>query len=128
MADRRRTVLLFDDEALPRMAAADLLDDAGFHVVEAISADDALRILERDADSIDVLVTDVHMPGSMNGLGLATEVDRRWPRIVLVVMSGLARYSDRDVPDHGRFVAKPWRLPTMMAAIDAAGGTERPAL
>lgn len=121
MADRRETVLLVDDEALPRMAAADLLDDAGFRVVEASSADEALRLLQGDPEDFDILVTDVHMPGSMDGLALAAEVDRRWPRIVLVVTSGLARYSDRDIPDHGRFVPKPWTIASMVGAIEGAG-------
>lgn len=121
MADRRGTVLLVDDEALLRMTAVDLLDDAGFHVIEAASADEALRLLEGDPGAIDVLVTDVHMPGSMDGIGLAMEVDRRWPRIVLVVTSGLARYSDRDIPDHGRFVPKPWTVVSMVEAIEGAG-------
>jgi CheY-like chemotaxis protein len=121
MSDRRETVLLVGDEALLRMAAADLLDDAGFTVVEAASADETLRVLETDPDAVHVLVTDVHMPGSMDGLGLAAEVDRRWPHVRLIVTSGLARYSDQDIPDSVRFVPKSWHLAAMVGAIHAAG-------
>jgi CheY-like chemotaxis protein len=121
MGAPRRTVLLVDDEDLLRTCAADLLAEAGYHVIEAASADEALGVLQADPDAVHILVTDVHMPGSMDGLGLATEVDRRWPQIALVVASGLAQYTDRDIPDHGRFVRKPWALPVMVQAIEGAG-------
>ncbi len=120
MADRYETVLLVEDEELVRMSGADLLDDAGYRVVEAASADEALRVLEADPNAVHILVTDVHMPGSMDGLGLVQAVDRRWPHVRLVVTSGLARYSSRDIPDHGRFVPKPWRIGTMVEAFQAA--------
>ena len=121
MAGRRETVLLVDDEALLRMNAADLLEEAGYRVIEAASADEALRWLELDASAVDVLMTDVHMPGSMDGIGLAQEVDRRWPHIRLVVTSARAPMSDDDIPDHGRFVAKPWSWPAVARALDDAG-------
>lgn len=123
MEEARETVLLVDDEALVRMGAADMLEEAGFRVIEAASADEALRCLTADPGNIDVLVTDVHMPGALDGMDLAREVDRSWPHIRLVVTSGLARYSDRDIPDHGRFVPKPWILPRMVEAITGAGRT-----
>ncbi len=122
MSDARQTVLLVEEEDLVRASAADLLDDAGFRVVEAADADEALRVLEADADAIQILLTDVHMPGSMDGLGLTAQVDERWPHIGLVVTSGLARYSSRDIPDHGQFVPKPWKMDIMIGAIAAAGG------
>lgn len=122
MSAPHETVLLVADEPLVREATADLLDAAGYHVIQACSADEALRRLEADPHAVQVLVTDVHMPGSMDGMGLARQVDQRWPWIRLVVSSGQACYTNKDIPDHGRFVAKPWRLPTMMRAIDEAGG------
>ena len=61
-------VLLVEDEPLVRMAAADDLQDAGFHVLEAANADVALAVLESCSDDVQVLFTDIDMPGSMNGL------------------------------------------------------------
>ena len=122
MTDAREMVLLVDDETLVRMAAADLLEEAGCRVIEAACADEALQWLTADPGAIEVLVTDVHMPGSMDGLDLArVVVHRQWPWIRLIVVSGLRGYSDRDLPDHGRFVAKPWRIDRMVDAIAWAG-------
>ena len=71
-------ILVVDDDPLVRFVTADHLQDAGFEVVEAPSADGALPLLEA-GDGIAALVTDVQMPGSMNGLELAQIVRRRWP-------------------------------------------------
>ena len=90
------------------MMATDMLEDAGFTVVEAATADAAWTILESRSD-IDVLFTDIEMPGSMNGYALAGPVAERWPHIRLVLTSGRCRPAASDVPDHGRFVPKPYR-------------------
>ena len=115
------TVLLVEDEALVRMLGVDVLEEAGYRVIEAANADVALKVLEADPDAISILVTDVHMPGSMDGEGLARIVDQRWPWIRIIITSGQARLSSEDVPDHGRFVPKPWVVDAMMKAIRSAG-------
>jgi CheY-like chemotaxis protein len=115
------TVLLVEDEALVRMLGVDVLEEAGYRVIEAANADVALKVLEADPDAISILVTDVHMPGSMDGEGLARIVDQRWPWIRIIITSGQARLSSEDVPDHGRFVPKPWVADAMMKAIRSAG-------
>lgn len=63
----RTVVLLVEDEPLVRMTAADELDDAGFRVLEAKNADEALVVLEAHSSEVQVLFTDVNMPGSMDG-------------------------------------------------------------
>jgi CheY-like chemotaxis protein len=88
------TVLLVEDEALVRMLGVDVLEEAGYRVIEAANADVALKVLEADPDAIAILVTDVHMPGSMDGEGLARIVDQRWPWIRVIITSGQARLSD----------------------------------
>ena len=115
------TVLLVEDEALVRMLGVDVLEEAGYRVIEAANADVALKVLEADPDAISILVTDVHMPGSMDGEGLARIVDQRWPWIRIIITSGQARLSSEDVPDHGRFVPKPWVMEATMKAIRTAG-------
>ena len=74
----RPVVLIVEDELLIRMHAVDMIESAGFDVVEAENADEAIAILERRAD-ITVVFTDVNMPGSMDGLKLAAAVRGRWP-------------------------------------------------
>lgn len=99
-------VLVVDDEALLRWHAADMLSSAGYRVVEADDAASALRIMESRAD-VRLLFTDIQMPGR-NGLDLAKEVHQRWPNVLLLVTSGGMRVADEDIPDHGRFVPKPY--------------------
>jgi CheY-like chemotaxis protein len=101
-------VLLVEDEPLVRMAAADDLQDAGFHVLEAANADVALAVLESCSDDVQVLFTDIDMPGSMNGLALAENVQQRWPHISLLISSAYHRPGPEVLPDDGRFVPKPY--------------------
>lgn len=82
-----RRVMVVDDEVLIRLVAADMLHDAGFAVVEACSADEAVTLLATNVH-FDLIVTDVRMPGSMDGLGLLAYVRRRYPTIPVVLTSG----------------------------------------
>jgi CheY-like chemotaxis protein len=111
-------VLIVDDEALLRMHAADLLEDAGYATLEAANADEALRILEQRPE-VRLLFTDIQMPGKLDGLGLAREVHRRWPKILLVVTSGQVRPSEDEIPDNGCFVAKPYAPEDLLTQVDA---------
>ncbi|OHV15389.1 response regulator [Methylorubrum extorquens] len=113
-------VLVVEDEDLVRMMATDMLEDAGFTVLEAASADEAWEILESRSD-IGLLFTDLEMPGSMNGFALAARVAERWPHIRLVITSGRCRPTPRDVPDHGMFVPKPYLAEQVLNAFDKAG-------
>ncbi len=110
-------VLLVEDEPLVRMTAADELDDAGFRVLEAKNADEALVVLEAHSDEVQVLFTDVNMPGSMDGMALAERVYQRWPHVLLLISSGYARPHPDEIPDHGRFVPKPYRGETLVRHI-----------
>ncbi len=100
-------VLVVDDEALLRWHASDLLASAGYRVVEADDAATALRILEERED-VRLLFTDIQMPGAFNGLELAHKVHERWPNVLLLVTSGGVTVGNADIPDDGRFVAKPY--------------------
>src|ERR1700721_156529 len=83
----RPVILIVDDETLIRLAAVQIAEDEGFDVVEAANADEAIEILE-GRDDIRVIFTDIHMPGSMDGLKLARAVRDRWPPIKIIVTSG----------------------------------------
>jgi two-component system, response regulator PdtaR len=117
------TVLLVEDEALVRLLMADILEDAGFRVIEAANAGAALNWLEAGED-VQVLFTDVHMPPGIDGLELACRVHERWPTIGLVITSVLARPGVEEIADHGTFLPKPCRPERVVQAIEqAATGT-----
>lgn len=110
------TVLIVEDEVFVRMIGADALEEAGYRVMEASSADEALAILERAA-SVQVLFTDIRMPGSMDGLALAEVVHERWPNIRILLTSG-DTYPARDaIPEEGRFIPKPYRFDSLSREI-----------
>ena len=100
-------VLVVEDEFLLRMDVVDIIAEAGFEVVEAANADQAIDILEARRD-ITVVFTDIQMPGSMDGLKLARAVRGRWPPIKIVATSGHVGVRETDLPEGGRFLAKPY--------------------
>ena len=104
----KAVVLIVEDDTLLRMHAAEMIGEAGFQVIEAPNADEAIRLLESRTD-ISILFTDIDMPGSMNGIRLAHTVAGRWPPIRIVATSGHFNVRDGDLPDGGRFIAKPYR-------------------
>ena len=76
-------------------------------MIEAADAASAFRILE-ERPEIRVLFTDVQMPGQDDGLALVQKVSDRWPHVLLLVASGGLRLTNQDIPDHGRFLEKPY--------------------
>ena len=104
---KRPVVLIVEDEFLLRMDAADMIAAAGFEVVEAGNADQAIEMLEARRD-ITVVFTDIQMPGSMDGLKLARAVRGRWPPIKIVATSGHVNVGETDLPEGGRFLPKPY--------------------
>jgi CheY-like chemotaxis protein len=106
-ASRRPVVLIVEDEFLLRMDAADMIAGAGFEVVEAANADEAIEILEARRD-VTVVFTAIQMPGSMDGLKLARAVRGRWPPIKIVATSGHFHVRETDLPEGGRFLPKPY--------------------
>ena len=107
VAPNKPVVLVVEDDFLLRMDAADIIRDAGFDVIEASNADQAIIILESRED-IAVVFTDVQMPGSMDGLKLARAVRGRWPPIKIVTTSGQCVVEASDLPEGGRFLPKPY--------------------
>src|SRR5258708_10405333 len=111
-----RAILVVEDEMLLRMRAVDMVEDAGFTAVEAINADDALAVLESRSD-IELLFTDIQMPGSMDGLKLAYAVHARWPSIKIILVSGQLNLTDDDKPPDSRFFGKPLDVKQMIAEM-----------
>ncbi len=111
-------VLIVEDEAILRLHAVDIVEEAGFMAIEAMNADEAIGILERRSD-ITLLFTDVHMPGSMDGLKLAHAVRNRWPPIKIVVVSGHKQIEQNELPLGSRFFGKPFQADKMIAELRA---------
>lgn len=99
-------VLVVEDEMLLRMRAVDMVEDAGFTPVEAVDADEAVAILESRSD-IALLFTDIQMPGSIDGLGLAHAVHKRWPPIKIILVSGQLKLANLAIPADSCFFGKP---------------------
>jgi CheY-like chemotaxis protein len=106
--DGQPVVLIVEDELLIRLNAVEMIESAGFQALEAANADEAIRILEA-RDDIRIVFTDVHMPGSIDGLKLAHAVRDRWPPIKLIVTSGQTIVPDSAIPAGGRFFSKPYQ-------------------
>ena len=104
-----------------RMRAVDMVEDAGYTPVEAVDADGAVTILESRSD-IAMMVTDIQMPGSMDGLALAHAVHERWPLIKLIVVSGQLMRSNIDLPAESRFFGKPLDASEMIAQMQSMIG------
>jgi two-component system, response regulator PdtaR len=105
-AARSPTVLLVEDEILIRMMVAAELRTAGYVVVEAANADEALKFLQT-SDAVDLMITDIAMPGSMNGAGLAIRVHATWPNTKIVIASAHAPEWPASTVVH-TFVGKPY--------------------
>jgi CheY-like chemotaxis protein len=99
--------LIVEDDPLQMMMAADLVEESGFTPLRAGNADQAIEVLER-RDDICIVLTDVEMPGSMDGLKLAAVVRDRWPPIQLLVVSGNIVREKIDLPKASRFINKPY--------------------
>lgn len=113
---QKAVILVVEDEAIIRMGAVFMLEEAGFTVLEAGSAHEAIGILE-NRDDVRAIFTDVNMPGTMDGLRLARMVRGRWPPIHLVVTSGLASPNHDDLPPGGKFIRKPYNPGDVIATL-----------
>ena len=115
-ASQRPVVLIVEDEFLVRIGTRAALDTAGFDVIEAGDADEAIASLAA-RKNVPHIFTDIHMPGSMDGLKLAHFVRNRWPPVKIVATSGRARIAESDLPEGGRFVPKPYSAAEITATL-----------
>ena len=109
-------VLVVEDDPFIRMDLAAMVEDAGFDVFEASDADEAVTVLECQP-AIQLLVTDIDMPGSMDGLELARMTRDRWPPVKIIVTSGRIRPAEGDLPGDAQFLTKPISTRQLEAAL-----------
>ena len=110
-----RTILVVEDEVLVRMMLADQLRQAGFMVIEASNADEALLLLRQNLVRIEAVISDVGMPGSIDGLGLARVIRSEYPELRIVLVSGY--HTSLEGPDFDDFFPKPYDGPRVVRKV-----------
>jgi CheY-like chemotaxis protein len=120
---KRPVVLVVEDDFLIRIGAVEMIEAAGFDVVDAANADEAIEILEVRLD-ITVVFTDIQMPGTMDGLKLAAAIRGRWPPIKIVATSGVVDVRGVDLPEGGRFLPKPYSSAEIVGTLRELTGAE----
>ena len=109
-------VLIVEDEAIIRISAAATLEDAGYGVWEAANSTEALRVLKQQ--EINLLVTNVRMPGEMDGLDLVTCVRHRHPAIRALVVSGNSSAGEAREAGAYAFLAKPYMAHSLVRSVN----------
>ena len=112
-------LLAVENEHLILMDLADLLMDAGYRVIAEMNGEHALAVLTARSD-IDLLFTDIYLPGPLNGSALARIVDRRWPLIALIATSGYGQPAPGELPDAVHFLPKPYTPSALLQAVQGA--------
>jgi DNA-binding NtrC family response regulator len=131
--ERKPTILIVEDEVLIRLALADYLQECAFKVFEAANATEAIEILRSDQAAIDVVLTDVHLSGEMNGFGLAAWVRSNGHDVAFILTSGDSRMATaaKELCEHHSFVRKPYDLATVVRHVRSlvdARRARRPAI
>jgi len=114
-------ILIVEDDDLLRVTISDFLCEAGFRTRQACCAEEALSLLEKPgiADEIAALVTDVDMPGDLDGVGLAALVRESWPHMGIVVTSGAHSGAALLLRKPALFLPKPFGSERLIAAVRA---------
>jgi CheY-like chemotaxis protein len=112
----RPVALLVEDEPLVRLLQVDILREANFWVLEAQDADEAFEMLKNRPD-VRVVLTDVDMPGSLDGFEFARLVKQGWPEVGVIVISGKTAPGPGDLPEGAAFAPKPLRPAALVERI-----------
>jgi len=117
------TILVVENEAMIRLELVDWLSDLGLVVLEANDADEAIAVLDAHPE-IELMMTDIRMPGSMDGARLAHHVRGRWPPVKIIVASGLVDTLLCDLPKGSVFVPKPFELEGLRETLSRLAGAK----
>jgi CheY-like chemotaxis protein len=115
----QHTVLVVDDEPLLRFELVDMLEEKGFTVLDASDADEAIECMAAHPE-IGAVLTDIEMPGSMDGIKLVHYIRNRWPPTALFVISARKPSDDQVLPEHTGFYGKPLDSRRLLRDLSAA--------
>jgi two-component system, response regulator PdtaR len=110
------SILILEDDVLTNEYLEFILQQAGYEVVSATSADEAAELLE-DHEDVQLLVTDINLPGNMNGLKLAAAVKTRRPEINIIIVTGYSAPKNDEIPPGSLFVPKPYNARKIIEAV-----------
>ena len=110
------SILIVEDDVLTNEYLEFILEQAGYEVVSATSADEAAVLLE-DRDDVQLIVTDINLPGTMNGLKLAATVKARRPEMNIIIVTGYGTPQGNEMPPGSLFVPKPYDAVKMIEAV-----------
>lgn len=114
-----KTIVVVEDDPLLRSDAVAMLDAAGLAVVDFETADEAVAFLERQEGRVAAILTDVRMPGRLDGFDLAVKVSMIWPDITVLMTSGQERPQSLLIPSVA-FLPKPWLALDVLTALQKA--------
>jgi DNA-binding response OmpR family regulator len=127
--DRKPSILIVEDEPMIRLALSDFLQECGFVVLGVGNAAEAITVIETNNFAIDVVLTDVRMPGEMDGFGLARWIRNHRPGLPVLITTGdkAKLETAEDLCEKNPIIEKPHDfkivLARVRAAIDGAGKT-----
>jgi CheY-like chemotaxis protein len=121
---RPARLLIVEDELLIRMFVADVLRDAGYDVIEAVNGDEAIDILKAGV-LVDVVLSDVRMPGSTDGLALLAFVRQNLAKLPVILTSGHLAPEIALAEGAVQFLAKPYRIQDALAVVEQEVGKLR---
>jgi PAS domain S-box-containing protein len=117
LAGHNETILLVDDEAAVRQMVAELLSESGYRVVEAVDSVSAMRQAEK-LEHLDLLLTDIGLPGMMNGISLAAQFKLKYPQLKVLFVTGFAGGSKLvSVDATTRVLTKPFSLNELSSRV-----------
>ena len=114
-----RVALVVDDEPFARLSAVQVLGDQAYVVLEAADADEALHMLQQN-DDVSLVVTDIVMPGKMDGLAMARQLRDRGSELALVIATGRSLAEPSDLPAAAQYLQKPYTSHALLACVRAA--------
>jgi CheY-like chemotaxis protein len=109
-------IIVVEDEFITSEYLSGILTDKGYSVIAVANADNAIEMLET-RDDVRMLITDINMPGAINGLNLAATVRDRWPLIKIIITTGRERPKIEEVPAGSLYLRKPYTPGSVMAAV-----------
>jgi DNA-binding NtrC family response regulator len=118
-------ILVVEDDPLILEFLCEILQEEGFVVEPHISADAAAIYLEQHAPQVGLLLTDITMPGTLNGADLANQFGDRWPDKPIMIMSGFETPASSGVRHAVSFIKKPWAIGPLLDCVDGAFKSRR---